>query len=234
MPARARLKSLCCAALLGAAGLAVGAAQSPQAESASISATTEAAPGISLPVTGLVWILNTSAAKPELSRLYVHSAAVNMHRGANFAREALGSFFVDAKVTNDLPGIAATIRTDSRTPVLFVRKTTDEQEADDSHSAGQQPVNQYHPVLLQLQVAGPNRVVFGFTANQIAGKPKLVAKEIPALIEQIASGQWRKITPRQPLADGEYALTFEDAASTAVGVDVYDFGVGPVQPAKKH
>jgi hypothetical protein len=228
MAAPARLRSLLCAALLCAAGITIAAAQSAPADSAPAAGAGEATPGIPLPANGLVWIL-APAAKPELSRLYVHSAAADMHRGKNFARSA---FFLDVAVTVDLPGTSAKTRTDSHTPVLLVRKTTDEQEAQDSRSVGNEPVNQYHLVLLRLEAVGPNRVVYGFKTNPIAGKPKLVADEVPILTEQIAGGEWRKITPQQPLADGEYALSFMNEG-TDVSSDVYDFGVGPAPPAKK-
>ena len=142
-------------------------------------------------------------------------------------------FFSNVAVTVELPGTSANTRTDSRTPVLFVRKTTDEQEAEDSRSAGNEPVNQYRLVFLRLAVAGGKRVVFGFKVNPIAAKPKLVVEEVPTLTEQIAGGAWRKITPQQPLANGEYALGFINEDGTEAFAGVYDFGVGPASPVKK-
>ena len=93
--------------------------------------------------------------------------------------------------------------------------------------------NQYRPVLLRLEAVGPNRVVFGYKASPLAGKPKLVADEVQILTEQIAGGEWRKITPQQPLANGEYALSFMVEGGSGVSLDVYDFGVGPAAPTKK-
>lgn len=227
MDAPNRISYLLCAALLYAGGITAAALQSAPPGNVPGSLV-EAAPGVPLPVDGLVWIL--APAKPELSRLYVHSAAENMHRGKNLARS---TFFLDAKATVDLPGTAAKNRTESYTPVLFVRETTDEQEARDSRAAGNEPVNEYGLVLLRLQPAGANRIVFGIAANPIAGKPKLVLDKVPVLTERIAGGQWRKITPQQPLANGEYALAFVDEAGVDASVDVYDFGVGPSMPVKK-
>jgi hypothetical protein len=153
-----------------------------------------------------------------------------LHRGRNLARN---TFFLDARATIDLPGASAKNRTDSLTPILFVRETTGKREAQDSRAAGNGPVNQYSLVLLRVQPAGANRIVFGIPANPIAGKPKLVLDKVPILTERIAGGEWRKISPQQPLANGEYALTFVDEVGADVSLDVYDFGVGPAPAPKK-
>jgi hypothetical protein len=234
MNAPVRLMSLVWAAFLCVVGVvAISASgQSGLPDSASAGGAPEAAPGIPLPANGLVWILDPVATKPDLSRLYVHSGAENQHRGRNLAEGAVFSFFSNVKITIDLPGPSAGTRTKSNTPVLFVRMTTDEQEAEDSRAAGSEPVGKYQLVLLGVERAGKNRVVFGFASSSGGlSKPKMVASQVAILTQQIGN-EWRKITPQQPLANGEYAVTWENDAGTNATADVYDFGVGPAPPAK--
>jgi hypothetical protein len=227
MVASSRLRSLLCATLLGVSGVASAAAQSAPVSDAS---ATQAASGVSLPTSGLVWILDSAASTPQLTRLSVRSAISNQHRADNLARS---SAFLASFSTWEIPGRFAPTRIDAGIPVLFVGKTTDEQEADDSRSAGNSPVSQYHIVLLRLKTVGQDRQVFGYAQNQLTIKLTLKTDEIAVRTEEIAGGQWRKITPQEPLANGEYAITFMDTTRTLISGDVYDFGVGPAVPVKK-
>jgi hypothetical protein len=193
----------------------------------------EAAPGIPLPEKGSVWILDSASDKPGLSRIYVNSGVPNLHRGKNFLR---GSLFLDAIETVDLPSASAEIRIASHSPIIFVRTSTDQREEADSLAAGHTNVIQSHFLLLRMHVAGNARVLCGFKAPQIAGGVTLEEDEVDTLTEEIAGGFWQKITSKQPLPDGEYAIALMPDDKKNANTEAYDFGIGlqvkPV-PAKK-
>jgi hypothetical protein len=107
--------------------------QSPSPQEAASTSSLEAGPpeltpGIPQPSNGLVWILDAGGDKPGLSRLYISTGHPNLHRAKNFAR---AQFFADVVTTLDLAGSAATARIASHTPLIFVRKSVDQQEKED-------------------------------------------------------------------------------------------------------
>lgn len=217
--------ALSCMAL-GLGAKRVSGAGQPSLGAAAISEDSkvaEAAPGLPLPDNGLVWILDSASGKPKLSRLYVNSGEGNLHRAKNFLR---GSFFLDAVSTVEVPMPAAKVRSIGHTPIIFFRLTTDEQEEKASLAAGNANVVQTHLVLLHVHPIGDVRVLFGFTAHQIAGAVKLKEDVVDTSTEEIAGSAWRKITPTQPLPDGEYAVALMPDSVKDANSEVYDFGIG--------
>jgi hypothetical protein len=215
--------------LFCAAGIIAKAQEKDETQSQS---SGEVAPGIQLPSRGMVWILDVAQNKPELTRIYVNGASENMHRGGNFARAQV---LMKQVVTLGLRGGAAKLRVDSRTPVVFVRKSTEEEEESDSQAAGNGNVPQAHYVLLHLPVVRDSRVVCDFSSAPIAGKPTRLQVTVEISMEQVANGQWWRISPRQPLPDGEYAIAFMPDDKTQSQTEVYDFGIGaPKLPTAKH
>ena len=182
----------------------------------------EVAPGLPLPVYGMVWILDQAENKPQLARVYLNSAHVNGHRAENFVRAQFLVLKMDATI--ELPGTAAKLRINSHAPAIFVRKS--EEEEEELQSAANAKNVQAHYVLLRLRVAGDHRVVTSFSAWQLGLKPSRHEDVVDALTEEVAAGQWLKITPRQALPDGEYALVHMPDDKKLFEPHAYDFGIG--------
>jgi hypothetical protein len=239
MQSKHLLKSLVCTALFCAAAVS-GAGQEKEATQSSSSvevkaisssdtAQFEVAPGIQLPANGIVWILDMAESKPDLVRIYHNNASPNRHRGANFART---QFLLKQVLTFELPDAAAKLRVSNRTPIIFVRKSAVEEELQ---SAANGKSVQAHHVLLRMRIADDRRVLCYASYGQIAGKPTRHEDEVEVLTEEVAAGQWLKITPKQPLPDGEYAVAHMPDDKALIETFAYDFGIGAParQPANK-
>jgi hypothetical protein len=184
----------------------------------------EVAPGLPFPPGGKIWILDQGGDKARLFRIHVNVVQVNGHRPENFLRAEL--VVIPKRATIDLPGTAATLRIQTHTPVIFVRKSVTEE------SRTVQPTDQAagiagHYALLRLQVAKDHRVLCTFTAYELGLKSGRHETELEVSTEEVANGQWLKITPKQTLPDGEFALVHMPDNEKFYESTAYDFGVGP-------
>jgi hypothetical protein len=190
--------------------------------SSSSAAPFEVAPGIALPAKGVVWILDQSDNRPELVRIYHNSVSNNSHRGENLAR---AQFFLKQVTTVELPGIAAKLRVNSRSPAIFVRKSMEEEDELQSDANGKSAPARY--ALLRMRVVEKSRVLYYYSFAQFSRKPTRHEDEIEGLTEEVSAGQWIKITPKDPLPDGEYAVVLKPDDKNLIDSFAYDFGIGP-------
>ena len=198
----------------------------PAASSAFDPSTLQIAPGISLPPYGAVWLLDGAETNPRLIRIPVTSAVSNKHGGENLARNQV---LVVKDVTSlDLLGAASGLRTAGRTPAIFIR------QADPAEGATQSPAIpnglESHYVLLRMRVQTDRRVLCTFSYWKFGGRRTRREDDIEASSEEIAGGRWLKLTPKQPLLNGEYAVARMPDDKTQAGTEAYDFGVGPARP----
>jgi hypothetical protein len=211
-----------------------GATQSPSVAAATASGSdsspVEIAPGIPLPPKGIVWIFDKAEEKQVLVRVSLNNASFNRHVGENAART---QFFLKGVATLELPDAAAKMRLSSRTPVIYVHRSVEEEDELPSAATG---VVKGHYVLLRTRVVGGRRVIYGFSESPLFGKfNRQKEEEVEVISEEIARGQWLKLTPKQPLPDGEYAVNKLPDDKKIGETFVYDFGIGalPTQPPQK-
>jgi hypothetical protein len=225
---------LLCAAAAAHAAQQTGATQSPSSVAAatapsSDSSPFEIAPDIPLPPKGIVWILDKAEGKPQLVRVSLNNASFNRHVGENVART---QFFLKSVATLELPDAAAKLRVSSRTPVIYVRRSVEEDEVQPAATG----VVKGHYVLLRTRVVDGRRVIYGFSESPFFGEfNRQKEDEVEVMSEEIAAGQWLKLTPKQPLPDGEYAVNRLPDDKKIGETFVYDFGIGapPKQPPQK-
>jgi hypothetical protein len=109
------------------------------------------------------------------------------------------------------------------------------EEEEDLQSAATGAVK-LHYVLLRAHVVDGRRVIYGFSAAPFFGKfTRQKADEVEVVSEEVATGQWLKITPKQPLPDGEYAINRMPDDKKLAETFVYDFGIDalPSKPPQK-
>jgi len=242
MYSKCRIERFVLAALLGIVAASGAAQENPATLSMHNAVATstaqsgasnlEIAPGIPLPANGMVWILDQKENQPRLARIHLNNAHINGHRAENFVRAQFIVLKMGSSV--ELLGIAARVRVDGHASTIFVRKSEEEEEEEEVQSAVNPKRVQEHYVLLRLQVADDHRVVCTFTAWQLGLKLNRHTDIVETSTEEIAAGQWLKITPKQPLPDGEYALVHMPDDKKMFETNSYDFGVGsvPLQPVK--
>jgi hypothetical protein len=183
----------------------------------------EAAPGIPLPPYGAAWILDSSENKSRLIRMRSSSALPNKHVAKNLARDEV--MVLKDVSTLDLPGGVAALRITNRSAVIFVRKS--ELTTPEVQSIVTAMGAASHYVLLRMRALEGRRVLCSFSYWKLGGKRTRREDDVDTTIEEIAGGRWLKLTPKQPLPDGEYALVAMPDDTTQAGTYVYDFGVGP-------
>ena len=211
-----------------------GATESPSPAAAatapsSDSSPFEIAPGIPLPPKGIVWILDKAEGELQLVRVNLSNATFNRHVGENVART---QFFLKSVATLELPDAAAKLRVNSRTPVIYVHRSVEEEEVQPAATG----VVKGHYVLLRTRIMDGRRVIYGFSESPFFGKfNRQKEDEIDVISEEIAAGEWLKLTPKQPLPDGEYAVNKLPNDKKIGEKFVYDFGIGALlmQPPHK-
>ena len=200
------------------------------------------APGLHLPDREGVFILDTFQSIPELVHLDQSTGNVNRDTNHNVLRAAIGSFS-GAKEPVRINGQSATVRVHVDDPVLFVSLNTGNSEeiapedamvvnthgvpSKDDYSS---PESRYAIVRVDVQ---PGERVIGALRVTRAGDATQSADIIPTKAEILTGKHWMKLTPKEPLPIGEYAL-MEIIQPGVINLDVWDFGVSPNAPENKH
>jgi hypothetical protein len=180
-------------------------------------------PGIRLPETGGVFLLDTFNAKPELNQLQQNGADINKNTAGNILRGAINPI-ASAKRTIELTGLHAQVQSHVANPQIYV-----------ALESGGDPATDYTPEtakdhfrIVRCEEKKGNRVV-GIVNIAVYGKVNQRATYIETKVEPV-SGNWVKITPAAPLPPGEYALV-EILGKQGINTFVWDFGMNASAPA---
>lgn len=202
------------------------------------------APGLHLPDQDGIFVLDYFQGIPELIRLDQTSGNVNRSAAHNVLRAAIDSFH-GAQEPIRINGQAAPVRTHVDDPVLYVAidNTTGEIAPEsammvDTHGASSvQDKNQYSSpdsgyAIVRVDVRPGERVIGAVRISRL-GKTTQSADIVPTTAEILPGKHWMKLTPKEPLPVGEYAL-MEILGPGVINLDVWDFGVSPNSPENKH
>ena len=217
---------VCACACLAAAG-ANGQTADPTATPPSVSSAPAAkagtysviggnltvAPGLQLPNGNLPWALDTTV-DGRSALVPVHHSAVTEPSGVVTA----------PPTTHTLPGLHARTVERSANPVFFVH-TNDRTENTGDAGHG----NPTGWVLVQAEVSGGNRTIPHVQFSAIAQGTSCQAPTLCLAAETLPDG-WVRLTPRQPLAPGEYVLMPVQRQPKPGVLIVYDFASDPAAP----
>lgn len=217
------------------------------------------APGLRLPPEGGVYALDTYLNAPELLPLDQNSGEVNKQVGRNVLRSAVNPISGN-KRTVELAGPSAKLQVHASLPTLYInlepaeedasaaiaaaaakKQSDDDEKGSDKNQSKKKskkesdasdkppaelPWDRFR--IVRVQVKGDKRIV-GVIKSSVTGKVSEQQDSVAAAAEQFAEG-WVKLTPKTPLAPGEYALV-EILGKEGVNSYVWDFGVHPDAPA---
>jgi hypothetical protein len=207
------------------------------------------APGLRLPPEGGVYVLDTYLSEPELLPLDQNSGEVNKQVGRNVLRSAINPIS-GSKRTIELAGPNAKVQVHATLPTIYVNLEPVDEDAESaitnptvkpSDATNEKTQSKASPAgkasselpwdrfqIVRVQPKGDRRIV-GAIKSGMTGKTTQEQDIVAAVAEQFGEG-WVKLTPKAPLATGEYALV-EMLGKQGMNSYVWDFGVHPDAPA---
>ncbi|HEX4020491.1 MAG TPA: hypothetical protein VHX63_05050 [Acidobacteriaceae bacterium] len=211
---------------------------------AEVARTPLVAPGLNLPDSDGVWILDHYKNVPEVVELEQNSGQLNAQKAHNVLHVAINSLS-RGRQTLDLPGHSAKIQMHTTIPVIYValdesnRGGKPYENDPDALTVPTGPQGSYkdsdmggssgsHYAIVRVDQRRDERIV-GIFKVSLTGKQSNTEQVIAANTEVMPGNQWMKVTPQQPLSPGEYALV-ELLPKDQINLDVWDFGVNPEAP----
>jgi hypothetical protein len=185
-------------------------------------------PGLRLPSTGGVFLLDTFRDQPQLVELIQNGSDLNKHTSRNILRSVMNPLGGSSTQTLELKGEHARVQSHLAQPVIFMNVDTSgtaEPAFTQKPSDKDQKSNRYGLVRAEkkkdLRVVGKlNVAMFG----------KVDQKESWIPLTSSSLGDWTKLTPTEPLRPGEYAVV-ELLDKKQINLFVWDFGFDPAAPA---
>jgi len=198
-------------AVLALFGLIPCNAQTPQ--------PTEVAPGITLPTggDGTVYALDTGPNGAVLLHIPPHEVVTASHAATNFLRAQVYS---GPHSSAEVDGPHAPISLASTKAILFVRIVGENAE-----------IMRSWVHLLWLQPNKKRREVSDFSRNIFGGQHTRNVDDVPCDMEMIEGTNWLKITPKDPLLPGEFAVAFLPKDVNQYPGVVYDFSLAGSKPS---
>lgn len=201
----------------------------------------EVAPGLRLPEDSGVFLLDSFQGQPQIVELQQNAGDVNRNTKGNILRAAVDPV-AGIKQTIELDGAHAALQSHVAVPSLYINidLTPDEpgSSAHENTHATPQPQQPQQPEqalvpftrfrIIRADVKNGKRIV-GDLKRSATGKISQQEHFIKTTIDRVAGG-WLKVTPTEPLQDGEYALVEMDEQH-GMNLGVWDFGVNPKAPA---
>jgi hypothetical protein len=186
--------------------------------------TPPVAPGLSLPDDGGVFLLDTYKNQPQLVELAQNSGALNKHTGRNILRAAINPLALSSKQTVEIEGAHSVVQAHVTQPVIYVQLDAGETPADPKQAphppeASGSPGERYR--IVRLQTRKDIREVGDLNVG-VTGK--MSQKESWIKTSSTRFGEWTRITPEEPLVQGEYAIV-ELLEKGQINLYVWDFGV---------
>ncbi|MBB5341261.1 hypothetical protein [Tunturiibacter gelidoferens] len=206
--------------------------------------TPEVAKDLRLPEEDSTLALDTYRGTPELVPLAQTDSDLNRNTGHNLLKAAVNPLSASHQIV-ELKGETSPIQLHVKDPVLYLRigdesvgstagtPLTVDTHGATSHAAndpvGGSPNSCY--VIVRADVRRGARVIASFRIGLLGGVQHQ-EDVVETTTELLPGGHWLKITPKEPLDFGEFAL-MEVLSDKAVNLGVWDFGVHPVSPENR-
>ena len=183
----------------------------------------EPIPGVQINNGSYPWAVDVFEGKQELVPIHHTNVGVNNHKGANVAGSLAGSFFYKPKMTTEIEGAHARVALHSDKPVFYIHLMEEDPSADSSEKI-------LGPwALVRAKVDKDHRVLSQVKFTQLTGNAKRSDSQIDVTVEKLSDG-WFRITPKEALAPGEYALQPIPRVANTFSTVVFDFTLDPNAP----
>jgi len=206
--------------------------------------TPEVAKDLRLPEEDSTLVLDTFRGTPELVPLAQTDSDLNRNTGRNLLKASVNPLSAAHPIVT-LKGETSPVQLHVKDPVLYIRigdesvgNTAGTPLTVDTHGAtskiqnepaGGSPNSRY--VIVRADVRIGARVIDSFRIP-LLGTGQRQGDVVETTTQLLTGGHWLKITPKEPLDFGEFAL-MEVISDKAVNLGVWDFGVHPVAPENR-
>jgi hypothetical protein len=206
--------------------------------------TPEVAKDLRLPEEDSTLALDTFRGTPELVPLAQTDSDLNRNTGHNLLKAAVNPLSASHQIVQ-LKGETSPIQLHVKDPVLYLRigdetvgNTAGAPLTVDTHGAtsniksdpeGGSAKSRY--VIVRADIRKGVRVIASFRIGML-GSGQRQEDVVETTSELLPGGHWLKVTPKEPLDFGEFAL-MEVISDKAVNLGVWDFGVHPVSPENR-
>lgn len=187
------------------------------------------APGLRLPGSGGVFLLDTWRGEPSLVELLQSGGEVNPQRGKNVLRAVLNPI-ATARQSIELKGVKAAVQSHSDDPVFFANIDAPATPAD--APAGDSVAGAGRFRIVRVQPRKDTRVVATLKIG-LTGRTSEEQSFLPATTQPVPGTPWVKIVPAARLVPGEYALV-EMLGPRQMNLYVWDFGMHPDAPLNRN
>ncbi len=206
--------------------------------------TPEVAKDLRLPEEDSTLVLDTFRGTPELVPLAQTDSDLNRNTAHNLLKAAVNPLSAAHPIVT-LKGETSPVQLHVKDPVLYIRigdesvgNTAGTPLTVDTHGAtskiqnepaGGSPNSRY--VIVRADVRIGARVIDSFRIP-LLGTGQRQEDVVETTTQLLTGGHWLKITPKEPLDFGEFAL-MEVISDKSVNLGVWDFGVHPVAPENR-
>jgi hypothetical protein len=205
--------------------------------------TPEVAPDLRLPELDDVLVLDTFQGQPQLVPLPQSDGQLNRNTAHNILKGIVNPLSSPHQLVQ-LKGERSLVQLHVDRPVIYIRLgeavvpdgttplTVDTHGASTAMKDGppHDPASSRY-VIVRADVRTGSRVVASFKISLLGGVQQ-IEDVIETTPETLPGGHWMKLTPKQSLTFGEYAL-MEILSDREVNLGVWDFGVHPTAPANR-
>lgn len=194
------------------------------------------APGLRLPYTGGVFLLDVFHGQQQLVQMEQNGGEIDPNRGKNILRAALNPFG-GVQQSIELEGTRAAVRAHGRQPVFYVNleggdapatATVEMPKTDEDESLSFTPPERMRYRILRAKPRKATRHI-GNLKISLTGKTSQQQSFVPVNVQPMAGG-WAKVSPQGPMEPGEYALV-EMLGEKEINLYVWDFAVDLAAPA---
>jgi hypothetical protein len=179
----------------------------------------EIAPGLKLPGSGGVFLLDAFQGKAELVEIVQNGSEVNKGAKKKSVLRAAINPLASNKRAFEIKGEHAQVQSHLLRPTIYI----DIDEGTPSEAA---LADRFRVV---RTVVKKDARVIGNVKVTVGGKVSEEISSLPVSVSKLGTGQWIKLIPSQDLAGGEYAIV-EMLTPTEMNLYVWDFGVNPNAP----
>ncbi len=207
--------------------------------------TPEVAKDLRLPEEDSTLALDTYRGTPELVPLAQTDSDLNRNTSHNLLKAAVNPVSAPHAIVT-IKGETSPVQLHVKDPVLYLRigdesvpNTAGTPLTVDTHGATSRVQNDpttggssnSRYVIVRADVRIGARVIDSFRIP-LLGTGQHQRDVVETTTELLPGGHWLKVTPREPLDFGEFAL-MEVISDKAVNLGVWDFGVHPVSPENR-